>query len=234
MSQEQTEDHEPLLLTSRNRRTPAPRKSRIFVFIIISFIVGLYVGNLSYARNVVTIVKSSSTFFTKTFLGKDDADSNKRIYMSPLQMLGVFYKGRKKLEARLMEEYGEWYGHIFDSNILQKLFVISDESKRRLQIRIAIKVLSAQVDVTVDYYHHKGRGNNYVMDVDDEDLQQSTFTWVTGGDSTAAGHGNLFKQSYTAILEDTVAPIFNDLGVSFVAKNRAMGGMNSGKYLCRN
>ena len=41
------------------------------------------------------------------------------------------------------------------------------------------------------------------------------FLWVTAGDSSAAGHGNLYSQSYTAILEETVQHHFELWGYSF-------------------
>jgi len=49
-----------------------------------------------------------------------------------------------------------------------------------------------------------------------------TFTWATGGDSAAAGRGNLYEQSYTAVMEDTVKDAFALVGIRFVAKNYAM------------
>lgn len=43
------------------------------------------------------------------------------------------------------------------------------------------------------------------------------------------GHGNLFSQSYTAVMEDTVKEAFAASGINFVAKNYAMGDYPSGK-----
>jgi hypothetical protein len=58
-----------------------------------------------------------------------------------------------------------------------------------------------------------------------------SFTWMTAGDATAAGHGNLYSQSYTAILQDTVEKAFNALGIEFIAKNYGMGQYASGPEL---
>ena len=57
------------------------------------------------------------------------------------------------------------------------------------------------------------------------------FTWVTAGDSSAAGHGNLYSQSYTAILEETVQHHFEALGIQFLTKNYATGNYNSAPEL---
>jgi len=54
---------------------------------------------------------------------------------------------------------------------------------------------------------------------------------MTAGDATAAGHGNLYSQSYTAILQDTVEKAFNALGIEFIAKNYGMGQYASGPEL---
>jgi hypothetical protein len=52
--------------------------------------------------------------------------------------------------------------------------------------------------------------------------------WATAGHSAAAGHGNLYNQSYTAVLEQRLRPFFHRLGVQFVGRNYAVGGASSG------
>jgi len=53
------------------------------------------------------------------------------------------------------------------------------------------------------------------------------FVWATGGHSAAAGHGNLYNESYTAVMEQTVRPIFQAIGIHFSGRNYAMGGTSS-------
>jgi hypothetical protein len=55
----------------------------------------------------------------------------------------------------------------------------------------------------------------------------SRFVWATGGHSAAAGHGNLFNESYTAFLESISKPVFQSVGIDFEGRNYAMGGMKS-------
>ena len=50
------------------------------------------------------------------------------------------------------------------------------------------------------------------------------FLWATGGHSSTAGHGNLYDESYTAVLERTVSSVFAAAGMDFVGRNYAMGG----------
>jgi hypothetical protein len=52
--------------------------------------------------------------------------------------------------------------------------------------------------------------------------QNVKFVWATGGDSVAAGHGNMFNQSYTAMMDGTVSDAFAALGLEFVARNFGM------------
>lgn len=43
--------------------------------------------------------------------------------------------------------------------------------------------------------------------------------------SSTAGHGNFFKESYTAIMDEAVSPVLTSIGLDWVAKLYAMGGM---------
>lgn len=58
-------------------------------------------------------------------------------------------------------------------------------------------------------------------------MTQDTFTFVTGGHSAAAGHGNLFRQSYTMQFHKVMEPILGLLGVTLQTKNFAQGGMGT-------
>jgi len=57
------------------------------------------------------------------------------------------------------------------------------------------------------------------------------FVWITAGNSVAAAHGNLMNESYTAVLERAVQPIFRSGGLHFIGRNQGMSGMPSGPEL---
>eukprot|EP00529_Nitzschia_sp_RCC80_P041568 CAMPEP_0113512950 /NCGR_PEP_ID=MMETSP0014_2-20120614/39601_1 /TAXON_ID=2857 /ORGANISM="Nitzschia sp." /LENGTH=776 /DNA_ID=CAMNT_0000409319 /DNA_START=26 /DNA_END=2352 /DNA_ORIENTATION=- /assembly_acc=CAM_ASM_000159 len=59
----------------------------------------------------------------------------------------------------------------------------------------------------------------------------SKMVWATGGHSAAAGHGNLFNESYTAFMERDVKDVFASIGIEFEARNYAMGGTGSSPEL---
>lgn len=54
------------------------------------------------------------------------------------------------------------------------------------------------------------------------------YVWATGGHSATAAHGNLWRESYTAVLERTVKDLFSSVGLNFIGRNHAMGGTSSG------
>lgn len=54
---------------------------------------------------------------------------------------------------------------------------------------------------------------------------QDTFTLVTGGHSAAAGHGNLFRQSYTLQFHNVMEPVFALLRVELHLHNFAQGSL---------
>lgn len=50
------------------------------------------------------------------------------------------------------------------------------------------------------------------------------FVWATGGHSSSAGHGNWYRESYTATLERALRKGFDSVGIYFTGRNYAMGG----------
>jgi hypothetical protein len=45
--------------------------------------------------------------------------------------------------------------------------------------------------------------------------------------SAAAGHGNMWRESYTAVMERAVKDMFATVGLNFIGRNYAMGGTGS-------
>ena len=57
------------------------------------------------------------------------------------------------------------------------------------------------------------------------------FVWSTGGHSAAAGHGNLYNESYTSFMERAAKNVFAAVGIDLEGRNYAMGGMASAPEL---
>lgn len=58
-------------------------------------------------------------------------------------------------------------------------------------------------------------------------MTTSTFNVVLAGHSSAAGHGNHFRQGYIMTFHRIMAPIFARLGVKLVTRNMSQGGMGT-------
>ena len=115
--------------------------------------------------------------------------------------------GKERFHSLLKEHYGEYADAAFDrETIMNSFHPPSERSRKRLKRRMKIKLLQAFLappNTTVD------------------------FIWATMGHSAAAGHGNLFNQTYSASIETAARLVFQQLGINFYAKNYAMGGTPS-------
>ena len=58
-------------------------------------------------------------------------------------------------------------------------------------------------------------------------VTEGTFLFVMGGHSAAAGHGNLFQQSYSLQVQRVLEPVLARLGVYHKSHNFGMGGMGT-------
>mmetsp|Transcript_7710 Transcript_7710/g.11021 ORF Transcript_7710/g.11021 Transcript_7710/m.11021 type:complete len:630 (-) Transcript_7710:48-1937(-) len=195
-------------------RPKAPRKSCLPILLIGAFAFGLYTGN---HKQTPHIFRSGVTLISSVFT-PEKIDSSRSI----LNLLGSLYREQYLMKQNVIQEYGEYYGLIFDSAMMDRIFMMNNISRERLKRRMMIKILQS--------LSKENEPNKYE---DDGNLREQdiTFTWVTGGDSSAAGHGNLLEQSYTAVLEDTVKDVFASLGIKFIARNYAMGGYVSAPEL---
>ena len=138
-------------------------------------------------------------------------------YKSASALLDDFMAARGTFDEYLRADYGDYAAKVFNKTSIMTAFDRpSSLSDARLKRRMKIKVIEAQLGVGSET-------NN-----DDEVSSSPTFTWVTGGHSAAAGHGNLLNQSYTAAVGRAAKIVFDAVGVDFRAKARAMGGTSSG------
>ena len=53
------------------------------------------------------------------------------------------------------------------------------------------------------------------------------YVWATGGHSAAAGHGNLFHETYTKVMEATCSEVFQAAGLRLEARNYGMSATSS-------
>lgn len=112
------------------------------------------------------------------------------------------------------------------------------KSVQMLRRKLKIKILSAQIAIKehADIVSKckcqarrnlQGSAGRRTLQSDSSGLYEK-YVWATGGHSAAAGHGNLFNESYTAVMESHVRPVFEAIGINFEARKYAMGGTPSG------
>lgn len=94
----------------------------------------------------------------------------------------------------------------------------------RLVRKMSIKVLQSQIGMVQEKMQPSGTGTAKAG----AGGLYTEFTWATGGHSSSAGHGNLFRESYTANMERAVKPILEAIGIDFRARNYGMGAARSG------
>merc|ERR1711862_537913 len=94
-------------------------------------------------------------------------------------------------------------------DILDSIFPSSIKAKYRLIKGLQIKFLQANL-------------------LSEEEIE---FMWSTAGHSASAAHGNIFNESYTSLLQDTVYESFQAINLQFMSCNYAMGGMSSSPEL---
>jgi len=95
---------------------------------------------------------------------------------------------------------------------------ISSAATIRLRRRLQIAILKAQLS--------NPRRNKQSRDKQETE-EGVLFTWATSGDSNAAGHGNLFTQSFTVVMETLMQPLFASLNIIFHAMNYGYGSSSS-------
>jgi hypothetical protein len=117
------------------------------------------------------------------------------------------------------------YGEYFDAIFLGKpVYTMSPTSNDRLKRKLMVKILEMQVALL-----QKG-----CTACTDEGIANTTFVkyvWATGGHSSAAAHGDLFDESYTAVLGRDARIVFESIGIYFEDRNYAMGATSSGSEI---
>jgi len=197
-------------------------KSRMIIVFCTCLFVAIFLA--TYDRDELDVGKktlSTKDYIREKILASKEIESTKT---SPNRKGIDIEQSKNKIENALVNlsdrirlEYGNYLDELLwnfnESKFsppekLEKMFISSSNAKERLMRRMKIKFLRS----------------NFLE-------EEETFIWSTAGHSAAAAHGNLFNQSYSAMIEDTVKDAFSSVNVNFHAYNNAMGGMNSNPEL---
>lgn len=151
----------------------------------------------------------------------EEVDIVGKIPVEELRTLAL--EGKTEFDSLVKKEYGQYAEQMFRSESVLTYFKTPsdaaasknldqqmDLSRERLKRRIKIKIIESQLNTDT-----RSSGS------------RTNFTWVIGGHSAAAGHGNLLRQAYANIIEQSLQGVFGSLGIQVYAKNYAMGGTKS-------
>jgi hypothetical protein len=160
-------------------------------------------------------------------------------------LLQQFETAKSLLIEDIKEKYGSYYDKIMlkDGKWRKGFTGINSNgiSEERFRRKLKIKLLEMQEAIREENSHLEGCNCNELssskqnrrldpktLTLPEVPLTYTKFVWATGGHSAAAGHGNLYNESYTAFMERAVKPVFQSVGIEFEGRNYAMGGMRSG------
>jgi len=104
----------------------------------------------------------------------------------------------------------------------------------RMVRKWTIKILQAQVKMLQEQMDHYCLEECESLGVKEKSTATkeglfAKFTWANGGHSASAGHGNFYRESYTATLGFDLQPILKEIGLDFQVRNYAMGATESGE-----
>lgn len=133
-------------------------------------------------------------------------------------LLHLAQSAREEMILNMKDDYGDYFEAIFEGP--NKTYSpMTPVSAGRLKRKLMIKVLEMQAKAIE-------KGCN--CDENEEITTFAKYVWATGGHSGSAGHGNLFNESYTAVLGRDAKAVFQAVGIDFEDRNYAMGGTASG------
>mmetsp|Transcript_17490 Transcript_17490/g.26477 ORF Transcript_17490/g.26477 Transcript_17490/m.26477 type:complete len:690 (-) Transcript_17490:415-2484(-) len=192
-------------------------------------------------------VKNSSSYCSQLCPAR--LAQRKRRHGGDLRDIKDLSSNVQSAKVKLVEDLKKKYGSYYDTIMMENgkwrggfQAVTPEISGPRFRRKLKMKILEMQVLLQAENSNVDGcdcneeKGSKYksrrqleVENVVLPDLKQTyaNFVWATGGHSAAAGHGNLYNESYTAMMERSVKPIFKSVGIAFDGRNYAMGGMRS-------
>lgn len=167
-------------------------------------------------------------------------------YLSNDDLLTLVQDARQTVVSHLKVKYGdEYFSKMFESSKgkIRLAFVGTGKtSMQRFQRKLQLKILEVQAAIHQDNTQlRSGCDCNGGLEENATTARRlkekvvmpsidsffADFVWATTGHSAAAGHGNLFNESYTAHMAQVAKPVFESIGIMFEGRNYAMGGMRS-------
>ncbi|CAJ1931900.1 unnamed protein product [Cylindrotheca closterium] len=154
--------------------------------------------------------------------------------------------GHEKVISTLRHDYGEYFDRMFINKgngthyFGMRPADLQGPSKERMKRKMKIKVLKMMASVRTsesnlhgcDCVEKAGSVNSRVDEGISTDIPDfyEKYVFANGGHSNAAGHGNKYSESYTAVFGRDVRPVWEAIGIEMIDRNHAMGGLASNPY----
>jgi len=180
---------------------------------------------------------------------EEKPDSGKSSNSWSSSMLDSVLKSRQTMVDKLRKDYGDQY---FESIFLRSGDFKDKPTPEKLKMEYLILRPLSPEDVNhsnhwdedsdkmkeyrhktdLKYFHSISNLRRKMMikilaAQQDSSANTNKYIWVTGGHSAAAGHGNLFRETYTKVMEATSSKVFETAGLELEARNYAMGATSS-------
>jgi hypothetical protein len=184
----------PRFLSSRTSSSTSTFSTRAQIIVLLALCALVSIFKEEIMGLMVLDKEVKLTLDKEVKLGTDKQGNDvRRVPVDVLKQMAL--KGKKQFDDMVLAEYGKYAEQLFNSpeaalNYFKSPSDVAaskntnnttiDKSRDRLKRRIKIKVIESQLN----------NGNDI-----------TNFTWVIGGHSAAAGHGNLLRQAYANIIE---------------------------------
>ena len=171
--------------------------------------------------------------------------------LDPKDVLRLAEKGFQKTLDSLKEDYGEeYYENIFYTSGTDNIFKYKgtkcatndclsyDRMKRKLKLKVlrmmqAIRTAESNLhgcDCVNKRGSFRGSSKHAAHEQEIPDFYES-YVYANGGHSSAAGHGNLFNESYTAVAGRSMRNVWEAIGIEMIDRNYAMGGQGVSPFV---
>ncbi|CAJ1962131.1 unnamed protein product [Cylindrotheca closterium] len=165
--------------------------------------------------------------------------------LNPQDVLRLAKDAREKSIANLKVDYGSYFEEIFmNVSSPYKYYGMrgangDGPSRDRLKRKLKLKVLHMMQ--TLRGMEEDVAGCNCLGAATTGEPQGETapvppqfyekYVFANGGHSQAAGHGNMFNETYTAYFTKDVKDVFGAIGIKFEGRNYGMGAMSASPYI---
>lgn len=166
--------------------------------------------------------------------------------LDPKDILRLANNSREDTIGSLREMYGEYFDPIFVNETkgedepnryygMKGMNPDGHQSRDRLKRKLKLKVLKMMTSIITtersmhgcDCMQNSGIPTSGVDENRLVDLPNfyEKYVFANGGHSQAAGHGNKYSESYTAVFARDVRRVWEAIGIEFIDRNYAMGAM---------